>query len=207
MVTLRRVDVVVARPLSLGECADHRCGHPLLRARPLPLGECASGDLLGPLTRGWTAHARLDRSRAVGPLTRGWTAHARLDRSRALGPLTRAWTAVTGGYGGPSGAQGSNGTVLAFLCGGLPRHRSPPRSTGRVRAGCRSPHSQAFGRAPLPGGTVETCGLHRFRSFCLRISPYRGGVATLSLEKPCVREGNSFVSVAVSMCGEVSSAV
>ncbi len=119
-----------------GDVAARRCGRV-----PAPvLGERASGDLLGPLTRGWTAHARLDRSRAVGPLTRGWTA-------------------VTGGYGGPTGARRSNGGSAVQRRGTrfpMWRAAASPKFTKVHRPGSR--------RAPLGAFTGlrmrATAGVH-----------------------------------------------
>jgi len=53
----------------------------------------------------------------------GWAAHAPLDRPRPVGPPTPRWTAVTGGYGGPTGEQGSKRAT------GVQRGNSGP--TGR----------------------------------------------------------------------------
>ncbi len=114
---------------------------------------CAA--LVGPLARGWTAVTGVyggptggtgvqrgdrgptgrrtghtlppDRSRALGPskAPRGHSRCSYLDRLRALGPLACAWTAVTGVYGGPTGAQGSNGGTGVQLAGVPATHRLP----------------------------------------------------------------------------------
>ncbi len=68
-------------------------------------GSCAAP--VGPPT------PRLDRPRP------GWTAHA------PVGPPTPRWTAVTGGYGGPTGEQGSNGRTGVQQTGSKTTHRHP----------------------------------------------------------------------------------
>ncbi len=93
--------------------------------RPVRLQQPAAG-----------AEARARRHTVSG--TR-WTAYAPLDRLRPDGPLTPRWTAVTSGYGGPTGEQGSNGRT------GVQRgHRGP---TGERRSNRQAQRPRTSKRA------------------------------------------------------------